>query len=139
MSGEKIRFLSLQNVLHIHENTIAEEGGAAGVRDEGLLASAVDMPRASFGGDYLHIGLAEMAAAYLFHICQNHAFVDGNKRTAAFTALLFLSLNGIPDEGLPDETALENVVLQVAAGALTKSSVAQFLRDSGIPGTSELS
>lgn len=90
MSDQPIRFLSLQNVLRIHADTIAQEGGAPSVRDEGLLASAVDMPQASLGGHYLHTGMAEMAAAYLYHICQNHAFVDCNERAAAFSALVFL-------------------------------------------------
>jgi death on curing protein len=129
VNAERIRFLSLQNVLHIHEDTLAEEGGTAGIRDEGLLASAVDMPQASFGGEYLHSDLAEMAAAFLFHICQNHAFVDGNKRTAAFTTVLFLSLNGIADDDLPDQTVLEAVTIRVANDAMTKAAVAQFLRD----------
>ncbi len=132
MSGETPRFLSLQNVLHIHENTLAEEGGAPGLRDEGLLASALDMPQASFSGNFLHNDIAEMAAAYLYHICQNHAFVDGNKRTAAFSEVLFLALNGVPDESLPDDAELERVTLTVAAGTMTKQEVGQFLRDRGI-------
>ncbi|HZO89566.1 MAG TPA: type II toxin-antitoxin system death-on-curing family toxin [Chthonomonadaceae bacterium] len=132
MSQEPIRFLSLQNVLHIHEDTLAQEGGTPGVRDAGLLASAVEMPQASFGDQYLHRDLAEMAAAYLFHICQNHAFVDGNKRTAAFSSLLFLALNGVSDDLLPDEDEWEDVTLKVATGAMKKPEIAQFLRERGI-------
>lgn len=123
-----VRFLSLQNVIHIHEDSIREEGGIHGIRDEGLLASAVDMPQASFGGQFLHSGLAEMAAAYLFHLCQNHPFLDGNKRTAAFTSVLFLALNGIPDEMLPAEQELEAVTLKIASGQMEKSEAADWMR-----------
>jgi death on curing protein len=134
VSEQRVRFLSLQNVLHIHDDTLDHEGGALGLRDEGLLASAVDMPQSSFGGQYLHGDLAEMAAAYLYHLCQNHAFVDGNKRTAAFSTILFLSLNGIPDDELPDQAEWENVTIKVATGGWSKSDIAQFLRDQGIIG-----
>lgn len=123
-----IRFLSLQNVLHIHEDTIREEGGIQGIRDEGLLASAIDMPQASFGGQFLHHDLAEMAAAYLFHLCQNHPFVDGNKRTAAFTTVLFLAVNGTPDEELPVEQDLERTTMKIASGQMEKSETSEWLR-----------
>lgn len=131
MSESPVRFLSLSNVLHIHANTLAEEGGTPGVRDEALLASAVGMPQASFGGEYLHTDLAAMAAAYLFHICGHHAFVDGNKRTAALSAILFLAFNGVPEERLPGQDALEEVTFRVAGCAMTKAEVALFLRESG--------
>lgn len=120
---EDIRFLSVENIVAIHADTIAHEGGSPGVRDWGLLESAVAMPQSTFAGAYLHSGLAEMAAAYLFHICQNHAFVDGNKRTAAFAAVLFLALNGITDAQLPPEEELERLTLALAAGELHKSEV----------------
>ena len=85
----EIRFLSVDDVLAIHEDTMEHEGGLAGVRDPGLLESAVLMPQQQFGGQYLHAGLGAMAAAYLFHIAQNHPFNDGNKRAAAMAALVF--------------------------------------------------
>src|SRR3569832_264121 len=107
MRQGSIRFLSVENVLAIHADTIAEEGGRVGIRDIGLLESAVAMPQATYEGAYLHPDLAAMAAAYLFHLCQNHAFVDGNKRAAAFSTVLFLALNGVPDDALPPETDLE--------------------------------
>lgn len=116
-----IRFLSVANVLAIHANTIAEEGGSPGLRDPGLLESAIAMPQATFEGAYLHSDLAAMAAAYLFHLCQNHAFVDGNKRAGAFSSVLFLALNGVPDDLLPPETELEQVTLQIACGETTKT------------------
>jgi death-on-curing protein len=81
------------------------------------------MPRAMFGGVYFHAGLAEQAAALHFHLCQNHAFVDGNKRVAAFAAVLFPTLNGIPEETLPSQEGLESVTLALADGAMTKAEL----------------
>lgn len=128
MTSNPIRFLSLDNVLHIHTDTIVEEGGSPGVRDMGLLESALAMPQASFSGEYLHPGLAAKAAAYLFHLCQNHPFIDGNKRAAAFSAVLFLALNGIPDESLPSEAELERVTFAVASSEMIKEEVTAWLR-----------
>jgi death-on-curing protein len=128
MSERSVRFLSVENILVIHADTIAEEGGSAGLRDIGLLESAVAMPQATFEGAFLHRGLAAMAAAYLFHICQNHAFVDGNKRAAAFSTVLFLAFNGIPDDALPPETELEHMTLAVACGEMTKTDVNLWLQ-----------
>lgn len=123
MSVTAVRFLSLANVLAIHEDTLAAEGGCPGVRDWALLQSAIEMPRALFGGVYLHAGLAAQAAALDFHLCQNHAFVDGNKRVAAFAAVLFLTLNGVSEEALPGPEGLESVTLALAEGTMTKAEV----------------
>ena len=68
----------------------------------------------------------------MYHICQNHAFVDSNKRAASFSTVLFLSFNGTPDEALPDPVALEDVTVRVASGAMSKAEVARFFRDNGI-------
>ena len=84
-----IRFLRLDEVLALHVDQVARYGGKEGVRDLGLLESAVAVPEASFGGDFLHATLPEMAAAYLFHLAQNHAFVDGSKRVAAAAMFMF--------------------------------------------------
>src|SRR5436305_14520652 len=92
-----LRFLSVEDVLQIQDDTIGIEGGLRGVRDMGLLESAVLMPQQQFGGVYLHEGLGAMAAAYLFHIASNHPFLDGNKRAAAMSALIFLDVNGVAD------------------------------------------
>src|SRR5688572_29541500 len=88
-------FLSLDDVLTIHEDQIERYGGSPEIRDAGLLASAVETPRATYGEAFLHADLFHMAAAYLYHIVQNHAFVDGNKRTGAAAALVFLDINGV--------------------------------------------
>ncbi len=88
-------FLGLEEIIEIHRDQIERYGGYLGIRDIELLQSAVAMPAAGFGEDYLHADIHEMAAAYLFHIVRNHPFVDGNKRTAAVVAVVFLTMNGI--------------------------------------------
>jgi death-on-curing protein len=119
-------FLSLGEVLEIHRDQIDRYGGDLGIRDLGLLQSAVAMPAARFGGRHLHSDLFEMAAAYLFHIVQNHSFVDGNKRTGAVSALVFLSFNGVEIDAEEDE--FEAMVMSVAEGKEDKASAAEFLR-----------
>jgi death-on-curing protein len=119
-------FLNLSEVLRIHRDQIERYGGEPGIRDLGLLQSALAMPAAGFGGRFLHNDLFEMAAAYLFHITQNHPFVDGNKRTGAACALVFLELNDIEVEA--SEDALVDIVLAVAEGKADKASVAEFFR-----------
>ncbi len=114
-------FLSVGHVRAIHARMIAEFGGDASVRDEGLLASAVAMPTAQFEGEYLHNGLAEMAGAYLYHLCRNHPFVDGNKRTALAAADIFLRLNNARLKATNRE--LEKITLAVADGSLGKKEL----------------
>ncbi len=123
-------FLHIDEVLQIHEDQLERYGGDSGLRDFGLLASAVETPRASFGGQFLHTDLIEMAAAYLFHLVQNHPFVDGNKRTGAAAALVFLDLNGVEME--IDDDALVDQVLAVARGEAGKAEVAEFLREPAV-------
>lgn len=121
----KIRFLGLEEILALHADQIERYGGSAGVRDLGLLESAGAAPESSFGGGYLHGSLPEMAAAYLFHLAQNHAFVDGNKRVAAAAMIMFVYLN---DHDLEcDEDELVELTLGVATGTTTKADVAVFL------------
>ena len=119
-------FLSLGEVLEIHRDQIERYGGDPGIRDLGLLQSALAMPAAGFGGRYLHSDLFAMAAAYLFHIVQNHPFADGNKRTGAVAALVFLSLNDIEIDA--DEEEFESMVLSVAQGRSDKAAVTEFFR-----------
>ena len=107
-------FLGVEDVLFLHADTIGIDGGSPGVRAHGLLDAAVAMPRQQFGGKFLHGDLTAMAAAYHFHIAQNHPFIDGNKRVAVMAALVFLHVNGI--EKLPAPEALEITTRQVAAG-----------------------
>ena len=108
------------------QDQIRRYGGTYGVRDPQLLSSALAMPAASFQGKYLHSDLYEQAAAYAFHICQNHPFVDGNKRTALASALVFLSLNGV-DFNDPNED-LYRLMLKTAAGKSGKSEISAVFR-----------
>jgi len=119
-------FLTLDEVLQLHAEALEHFGGAAGVRDINLVESAIATPRQAFGGQYLHPDLASMAAAYLYHLASNHAFVDGNKRIGARAAAIFLALNGCEVEFPLDET--EAVVLGVAKGEISKEQVTAFLR-----------
>jgi len=119
-------FLTLADILEIHRDQINRYGGDPGIRDLGLLQSAVAMPAAGFGGQFAHGDLYEMAAAYLFHIVQNHPFVDGNKRTGVVAALVFLALNGVTIES--EEDVFERVVWAVARGEADKATVAEFFR-----------
>jgi death-on-curing protein len=105
---------------------IARYGGADGLRDRGLLESALAQPKATFAGELLHEDLFSMAAAYLFHIVQNHPFVDGNKRTGLIAALVFLDLNGISIE--QDSPDLHDLTMGVARGEVTKDAAADALR-----------
>jgi death-on-curing protein len=79
---KKTEFLTLAEITEIHSDQIRRYGGKGGTRDINLLSSATAMPYASFSGDFLHKDIYEMAAAYAFHICRNHPFIDGNKMTA---------------------------------------------------------
>lgn len=121
-----VEFLSLQEVIEVHRDQIERYGGSLGVRDMGLLQSAVAMPMAQFGGQFLHGDLFEMAAAYLFHLVQNHPFIDGNKRVGAASAAVFLLLNDC--ELTAPEDAYADLVLSVAQGQMQKSAIAEFFR-----------
>jgi death-on-curing protein len=119
-------FLTLDEVVSILRDQIERYGGSRGVRDWGLLRSAVAMPAATFGGQLLHTDLCEMTAAYLFHIVQNHPFIDGNKRVGAVAADVFLMLNGLLLTASQDDYA--ELILAVARGDTGKSAAAEFLR-----------
>ncbi|MDI3280283.1 MAG: type II toxin-antitoxin system death-on-curing family toxin [Bacillota bacterium] len=119
-------FLTLAEVIEIHRDQIERYGGQLGIRDFTVLESALAMPQASWGGDFIHTDLYEMAAAYAFHLCRNHPFVDGNKRTALVCALVFLELNGVI---LTDpEGVLYGVMMGVAAGSQGKQELSEAFR-----------
>jgi death-on-curing protein len=130
MSAE-VRFLGMDEVFAIHAEQLALYGGGTGIRDQGLLESALGAPEATFGGELLHPTLPEMAAAYLFHLVKNHPFVDGNKRTGLAVALGFLGVNGLWVESTEDE--IVELVLGVAEGRIAKSEVAEFIRQRAEP------
>jgi death-on-curing protein len=127
LPSETVRFLSTADVLLIHRDTLEHEGGIEGVRDMGLLESAVTMPRQQFTGFDLHPSLAAKAAAYLYHIAKNHPFFDGNKRVAAMAALVFLHVNGATR--LPKPSDLEEATLGVAAGQLSKAELVEWMQE----------
>lgn len=121
------KFLSLEDVMALHQDQINTYGGSPGVRELGLLLSAIEMPKASFGGQFLHEDLCMMSAAYLFHIVQNHSFIDGNKRTGLAATIAFMRFNKL--KLVADHDSLTEMVLDVAQGRLTKEEIAQFLRE----------
>ena len=119
-------FLDIDHVMRLHHSLIERYGGAAGTRDIGLLQSAIAMPQASYDGAYLHGDIFAMAAAYLYHLVQNHPFLDGNKRIGAASALVFLAINNIQIDN--DEEGLVTLTLSVATGHAGKAEIAEFFR-----------
>ena len=119
-------FLNLEEVIEIHNDLVSKFGGQHGIRDVGLLISAIEMPKATMFGEYLHDSIFDKAAAYLYHIVCNHAFIDGNKRTGAATALIFLYLNA--QKFQYHQKDLENLVCSVAEGTSSKEEVSKFLQ-----------
>jgi len=119
-------FLPVGLVKEVHAEAIALFGGSDGLRDTALLESAVAAPQATFGGDSVYKSLEEVAAAYLFYLCRNHPFVDGNKRVALGSCLLFLRLNGI--EPAPDGPDWEALTLDVAASRLDRDQTTKRLK-----------
>lgn len=123
---QNIIFLTLSEVVDIHTDQIARYGGSDGIRDIKLLSSAIAMPYASFANTVLHENIYEMAAAYAFHICQNHAFIDGNKRTALASALVFLDMTGVT---ISDPAGrLYDAMMSLASGKMLKDEFAKVLR-----------
>ena len=121
-----IVFLDMGIVLSVHADQVSLYGGDSGIRDQRLLESAIAQPKASFGGHRLHGDAFDMAAAYLFHIVQNHPFIDGNKRAGAMAALVFLAYNDVRIKA--PAGALYEVTMGVANGRLGKQEVAEFFR-----------
>jgi death on curing protein len=119
-------FLTLEEVLSLHADQIERYGGTPGLRDAGLLSSALAMPQASFSGNLLHSTVHEMAAAYLFHLTQDHPFLDGNKRIGLAATLAFLGLNDL--ELRAEDGDLFELVMGVAQGLRTKAEIAVFLQ-----------
>ena len=124
-------FLDLEDVLLIHEGQLAKYGGAAGIRDQGLLESALAQPQATFGGQFVHADLFAMAAAYAFHIAENQPFVDGNKRTGVLAAVIFLELNGFLVEEPPSR--FYEAMIAVAERRLDKDGLTSMLREMSRP------
>jgi death-on-curing protein len=129
--NDEIVHLSVSAVLAIHREVLAAHGGGAGVRDQTLLESAVAAPQATYGGIPVMSDTIEVAAAYLFYICRNHPFVDGNKRTALASCLVFMERNGLlasDAPGFANIDAWEALVLDVAASRLDRDATTARLR-----------
>lgn len=126
VTPENCFHLTVEIVREIHAEAIAKFGGSDGVREPSLLESAVAAPQASFGGRSPYRDLAEVAAAYLFYLCRNHPFLDGNKRAALGACVVFLRLNGI--EPKTDGPDWEELTLAVAASELDRDGATQRLR-----------
>jgi death-on-curing protein len=123
---ENCLHLDVEIVLEIHDEAITQFGGSRGIRDQALLESAIAATQASFGGVSPFTDVIDVAGAYLYYLCCNHPFLDGNKRVALGACLVFLSLNGFSPA--PDSQEWENLTLAVAAGALSREEVTQRLR-----------
>ena len=124
-------FITEEEVYVIHSDQLNRYGGSAGIRDQGLLQSALAQPSASFGGKWLYSDLFEMASAYLFSLVMNHPFVDGNKRVGGMAALAFLEVNGVIIQS--DQDAYADLVIAVAAGKAARDDVVTFLRTHSLP------
>ncbi|MFN3407542.1 MAG: type II toxin-antitoxin system death-on-curing family toxin [Limisphaerales bacterium] len=125
--------LTVEAVKAIHAEVLNAHGGDTGLREEALLESAVAAPQATMAGEPLFTDPVEIAAAYLFYLCRNHPFVDGNKRTALATCLVFLSENDLlPNEKL-DVDAWELLILDVADGQLDREQTTRRLRKLLLP------
>jgi death on curing protein len=120
----EFRFLDLEDVFSLHDMQIERYGGSTGIRDRGLLESAIAMPQASFGGEFMHQGLFAMASAYAFHIAENQPFVDGNKRTALAAALVFLDWHEVEIDDPNDE--LYKAMIHLAEKKLDKAGIARL-------------
>jgi death on curing protein len=120
------RFLSISEVIYIHDQEIATAGGLSGIRDNKALESALGAPQASFNGQFL-MDIFEMAATYANSLALNHPFLDGNKRTALASLLTFLYINGYEINELFDED-LADKILELVTHKITKSDLAFFLK-----------
>jgi death-on-curing protein len=120
-----MRYLSLPEVVYLHDRLLATSGGGAGLRDMAALASALAQPKATFGGEELHPTLIEKAAALCFSLVQNHAFIDGNKRIGHAAMEVFLALNGHALVAGIDEQ--ERLVLSLASGQLPRAELVAWL------------
>ncbi len=120
----RILFLNRDQLVEIHARVIAAHGGSVGIRDEGLMLSAMAQPGMQFGGAFLHTFPAGMAAAYLFHLCKNHPFVDGNTRVALAASEVFVRMNELKLNATNDR--LVELTLSIADGTLSKDQLTEF-------------
>ncbi len=125
-----MKFLDRDTILAFHQDLVETYGGSPGVRDQGLLESALAQPQASFGGEYVHESIFHMAAAYGFHICKNHPFFEGNKRTTLVAMYTFLYVNGYQLKA--DKKSLYAVVIDLANGSIDKEELVDYLEENSV-------
>ncbi len=118
--------LTVKRVQEIHQQAINLFGGSDGIRDYSLLESAVSAPQATFGGSSLYKDMVEIAAAYLFYLCRNHPFIDGNKRVALGACIVFLKINGFKPQA--DGPEWESLTLDIAASRLDRDQTTKRLK-----------
>ncbi|BCU77480.1 type II toxin-antitoxin system death-on-curing family toxin [Luteolibacter sp. LG18] len=119
--------LPVEVILEIHHEAITQFGGATGIRDIALLESAAAAPQAGFGGKSVYEDTVDVAGAYLFYLCRNHPFIDGNKRVALGSCIVFLRINGYTTSG--DGQEWEDLTMSVAAGEIDRIAATQKLRN----------
>ncbi len=119
-------FLEIEEILAFHKVQISVFGGSYGIRDISLLESAIAMPKASFGSQYLHQDISEMAAAYLYHIIKNHAFVDGNKRIGVLVMIAFLKINNYTF--VANQKEVFELATNVASSKLSKEELVKRIK-----------
>lgn len=119
------RFLTVEDVIVLHAIAIADQGGDPTIRDRGLLEAAVATPQQQFGGSFLHPDTPSMAAAYAYHICLNHPFMDGNKRAGTAAMIAVLADNGWSFEADPDDA--EAMIFRLAAGQVAKPAFTEWV------------
>ena len=121
-----IIFIPKQIILHFHEQLIQLYGGSTGIRDEKLLDSALEQPKATFDKSYLHNSIFKMASSYGFHLCKNHPFIDGNKRIALVAMDTFLQKNGYEITASEKETY--KIIIALSSGEISKEELAKWLQ-----------
>ena len=126
ITSENCTHLSVEIVKAIHDAALENYGGLQGIREEALLHSAISAPQATFGGQSVYVDLVEIAAAYLFFIASNHAFLDGNKRTAMMAAIVFLRINGV--QTAPDSPHWYDLMDDVGNSRLSRDQTTESLR-----------
>ena len=126
-----IKYLTVDQVIGFHDDLLDQFGGLRGIRDKNLLHSALEAPKMAFGGSDMYLSVYDQAAAYLYHITKNHPFNDGNKRTAFVATLAFLKVNQARISFTISD--LEEIVVEVANGTVTKTELAAFIESGKRP------
>lgn len=120
-----MKYLSKKQIIFLHEELIRTSGGLQGIRDEGLLDSAIHAPLQTFSGEELYPGLVEKASRLAFGLINNHPFIDGNKRIGTHAMLVLLYLNGV--ELIYEDDELVDIIMQVASGKANEEEIRDWI------------